>query len=379
MTWYQHRNYGTILQAAAMIYSIKKLGYDAKGINYISSGYDRQTTLEKITSVKKIQDGIKHKVTAGRYKPVVDEKKQSCFDSFISEYIPMERKTQTSSQLFQLNQEYDAFICGSDQIWTPLAYNSKYFLDFVSCDGKKIAYAPSFGVSSITDSSVRKLIGKQLDHFEHLSVREKQGAAMIKSYYGKHAEVVLDPTLLLNSSEWDGFTTDKSLPQNTLLCYILGDDERSWKHIDLLAEKTGFKVKVIPVHPKDYHRGYDLLNGVGPAEFISAIKSADLVCTDSFHGTVFSILYHRNFITFKRFADNDSKSQNSRVINLLSMLKLTDHLWNGTYKKVTTDWKAIEKTLTDKRGKSLSFLTEALKSATECVEGDSTVITNTCC
>ena len=380
MTWYQHHNYGTTLQAVALLYILKKIGYEAKGIDYISKGYNRETKLEKFFSLKNIKNKAKHVYESKKYILYNDILKKENYEKFIKKYIEMESPTQTSSQLFKLNDKYDAFICGSDQIWTPVAYNSKYFLDFVSDSNKKISYAPSFGVNKIKNNFIKEEIGKQLKTFFSISVREKQGAEMIEKYYGLKAEIVLDPTLLLKKNEWKKMSISYPKKEKILLCYILGENEKIWKEIEKIAQKNNLNIHIIPVHNKDYYRNYTILKGIGPGEFLSEFENADFVCTDSFHGTIFSIINHIPFITFKRFSDKDPKSQNSRIFNLLNTLKLEDHIWRNKYDFVKTNWEGVEDILEDLRNKSLNFLNNSLEKATEKKEiKKHKIITNTCC
>ena len=309
MTWYQHHNYGTTLQVVALLYILKKIGYEAKGIDYISKGYNRETKLEKFFSLKNIKNKAKHVYESKKYILYNDILKKENYEKFIKKYIEMESPTQTSSQLFKLNDKYDAFICGSDQICTPV---------------------------------------------------EKQGAEMIEKYYGLKAEIVLDPTLLLKKNEWKKMSISYPKKEKILLCYILGENEKIWKEIEKIAQKNNLNIHIIPVHNKDYYRNYTILKGIGPGEFLSEFENADFVCTDSFHGTIFSIINHIPFITFKRFSDKDPKSQNSRIFNLLNTLKLEDHIWRNKYDFVKTNWEGVEDILEDLRNKSLNFLNNSL-------------------
>ena len=380
MTWYQHKNYGTTLQAAALIHVIGNLGYEVKGIDYYSKGYDRETFLEKLLSFRRIKEGIYNLIYKKKYGTVEEAKKDLEFDEFIKLHIPMTEKSQTASQLYRLNDFFDAFVCGSDQIWTPNEFNSKYYLDFVADDSKKIAYAPSFGVSEINNPYAREAIGKYIKKINHLSVREEQAQNMINEYYGIQPEVVLDPTLLLKQDQWDSFSDNRCIvKERILLCYFLGKNENYWKYVDKIAKENNLIIYVIPVHAKDYIRHYKVLNGVGPAQFLSLIKQAELICTDSFHGTVFSINFNKKFISFDRFRDNDVKSQNSRLHSILKLLNLQHCLYNK--KEVfpqEIQWEYVNQKLADLRKKSMCFLKDALRLATS-VEYKDTKITNTCC
>lgn len=380
MTWYQHKNYGTTLQAFALQRIIENLGYSVEGIDYYSKGYYRETFLEKILSKNRLKEGLRNKINRVKYGTVLDDEKDRRYQKFIEDFIAFHTPTQTSSQLFCLNDEFDAFVCGSDQIWSPNEFNSKYFLDFVKDDIKKVSYAPSFGVNHIENDCVRENIGELVSKIPHLSVRESRGSEMLKEYYGVDAKVVIDPTLLLNAKEWLSYSNKEyKVDSNILLCYFLGENENVWKEVERIAKLRNLQVAVIPVFSKDYRRKYKILGGVGPAEFITLFSKVSYVCTDSFHGTVFSILFKREFKTFKRFKDNDSKSQNSRIINLLENLSLIDHLGNKSNSQEIIDWIKVYSLLEGLRKESIEFLSKSLCEASSTVENTKYEITNTCC
>jgi Polysaccharide pyruvyl transferase. len=368
MTWYQHKNYGTTLQALALQKVIENLGYSVEGIDYYSKGYFRETFLEKILSKNRLKEGLRNKINRVKYGTVLDDEKDRCYQKFIEDFIAFHTPTQTASQLFCLNDEFDAFVCGSDQIWSPNEFNSKYFLDFVKDDIKKISYAPSFGVNYIENDCVRENIGGLVSKIPHLSVRESRGAKILKEYYGIDAKVVIDPTLLLNAKEWLLYSNKEyKVDSNILLCYFLGENEKVWKDVERIAKLRNLKVAIIPVFSKDYRRKYKILGGVGPAEFITLFSKVSYVCTDSFHGTVFSILFRKEFKTFKRFKDNNPKSQNSRIINLLEKLSLTDHLGNKSNLSKKIDWVKVYSLLDILKKESIDFLNKSLYEASSTV------------
>lgn len=381
MTWYQHKNYGTTLQALALQKVVKNQGYYVEGIDYYSKGYYRETFLEKILNKQRVEEGIHNKINSIRYGSKEDKEKDERYKKFEDNFIVLHEKTQTSSQLFSLNNEFDAFICGSDQIWSPNEFNSKYFLDFVKDDKRKIAYAPSFGVSSIENEFVRENIGELVSKIGYLSVREKQGADMLKEFYDIEAKVVLDPTLLLDSKEWLKYSNKEyKVESDILLCYFLGNNnEIVWRSVENIAKLNKLKVAVIPVFSKDYTRNYNILKGIGPAEFISLFSKVKYVCTDSFHGTVFSIIFQREFSVFKRFKENSLKSQNSRILNILSKLNLMDNLYHSVGTVSNVDWNSVNNHLAKLKKDSIKFLQESLYKATLSVEDSEYVITNTCC
>ncbi len=167
-----------------------------------------------------------------------------------------------------------------------------------------------------------------------------------------------------------------------ILCYFLGSNEDNWSHVYKLSKKTGIPLRIIPVFRKDYKRGDDLEEGVGPGEFLSLVKNASMVCTDSFHGTVFSIIYNRPFFTYERFSSTDSNNQNSRIYNILTMLGLRDRLVSdpksGSVAPLVCNFSNANMQLKKKREESFSFLEKALSSAVNDRSPYAYQITNTC-
>lgn len=385
MTWFQHDNYGTVLQSTALKHVVSKLGYHLDGVDYISEGYNRETKVEKILDYKNVLEKIKNRAIDHKYKlKFNDIEKSRAFDKFRHQHMSMTKRVQTSSELFQLNYEYDAFICGSDQIWTPRAFNSKYYLDFVANEEKMISYAPSFGMSQIDNELLKRRIKEQVSRFKHLSIREEEGAKIIKDLTGIKARVVLDPTLLLDMDEWNSFIVTCKIEQPYILCYLLGRNQSYWKHIYSIAKKYSLQVVIIPIHPQDYHRDGTIKVGTGPGEFLSLVKGAELICTDSFHGTIFSVLYKKSFVSYKRFEDKNKNSQNSRLKNLLIKINLENRLIDSSAMSIdvfkTIDYEKVYSKLEVEKRKSLKYLEESLVLATN-IESFSEydyTITNTC-
>ena len=199
MTWYKYKNFGTALQASALYHVIKGLGYAPDLIQYDPKGSIKEMSIRSFAKafLKKIKQ-----VFNGIY--LSDER-----DDLYSEYL-LKRITETSKcvcypELYDLNEFYDAFVCGSDQIWSPLCFDDKFFLSFVHNERKKIAYAPSIGAEKIENPIIKEKMADLIARFSKLSVRESNGVDIIKEMIGQEAKNVLDPTLLLSSSEWDNF------------------------------------------------------------------------------------------------------------------------------------------------------------------------------
>jgi coenzyme F420-reducing hydrogenase beta subunit len=387
MTWSHYRNFGTALQVTALSSGIKKLGYSVDVIDYVPHG--QLVTMSNLNRLSGYIDLLRKKRRTGKEVPFIDPAKEKAFEEFLGKYICYTKECKTDSDLFLLNEEYDAFVCGSDQIWAPTFFNEKYFLSFVENPNKRIAYAPSIGLTKIDDPYVKMRMAEHLKGFVSLSVREEQGAEIIKRISGKKAQVVLDPTLLLTSEEWDKLASpslgmiDEDKPY--ILCYFLGTDKSNRSHALEMSKKIGLPLKVIPVFQSDVQWGQEVLPGIGPAEFLTLIKNAALVCTDSFHGTCISILYQKPFLTYERFKSKDANNQNSRIHHILRLLGLDYRLVKDTNVPYNNpfecDYSDCNKRLEEKRTESVAFLSNAIKNAINtCKESKyDYVITNTCC
>lgn len=383
MTWIHHDNYGTVLQGLATKNVVNSLGHELEGIDYISEGYDRITKLEKLLNPSKVKEKLIQNIRGMEYyKNIKCDKRKIAFEEFRKKHLKL-KKAQTSSELYALNTEYDAFICGSDQIWSPKEYNSKYYLDFVEIKEKKIAYAPSFGRSIIKDELVKKRIKESIEGFKHLSVREYEGAKLIKEISGREVKVVVDPTLLVSKKEWNQYESDIKIEGKYLVCYFLGNNESYWKHIEEISKKYNLKVIVIPIFEVDLKRDFTIMEGVGPGEFLSLIKNAELVCTDSFHGSIFSIIYNTAFLTYKRFSDKNIESQNSRIYNLLKLFNLEEKLISGNNDSIENifnfDFEKVMKKVEQEKNKSMNYLINSLEDAFKySMNKENYKITNTC-
>ena len=254
-----------------------------------------------------------------------------------------------------LSDCYDAFVIGSDQVWNPhfAITGDSDFLPFVP-SGKKLAYAASFGVSRI-DGSARAHTAELLDGIPRISMREEAGSALVRSLTGRDAPVVLDPTMLLTPDEWRAAEERPSLVgvdgRPYCLKHVLGDDANA-AAIDALAVGRGLAVVDLR----------DQSLPVGPAEFVWLVRNAALLCTDSFHGSVFATLFHVPFVIYERQgADSD---MSSRFDTLCGTFGLERHRAGDPAFSLAgaldEDWARVDLRLAEERDRSLAWLRGAL-------------------
>lgn len=283
------------------------------------------------------------------------------FIRFNNSFINFGEKYATSDGIQKgIEDEYDVYVAGSDQIWNPFFKGLTGTSDLLMFDtkGKKVAYAASFGVDNLPDEK-KEVYAKALLDFNSISVREEAGLHIIKELIGIEAELVLDPTLLLDTNEWQEIMKrPRIVPQKDyVVVYFLGDNSKQDKLRETIQIIESEQELVCYDILKKNKRGCK--PAVGPSEFLWLIKNAKMVLTDSFHATVFSIIFHIPVQTYKR----SGIDMNSRIVNLAEMLGL-NKCFNENGTLVLNDnslYEIIDEKLFWAKRKSIDFLQESLK------------------
>ena len=377
-TPFQTQNYGTKLQAFAMQNIFSDLGYDVEIISYTYVSTKKQK-LKNLLSAKKISAYIRRKkqsrqsLSNSRYTECISIR-NSAFDRFTNKYIPTARNFVSLEKLKDYSKRYNAVICGSDQIWLPVNVEKGYFsLDFVPDKVRRIAYAPSFGISSV-DKRDEKMYKSFLSKLDFLSCREHSGCEIIEKLTGKKAEVVLDPTLMADKAVWDKLSGNIPVVDGDyIFCYFLGSNPEHRRKVKELSKITGCKLVALP-HVDGYVEADEnyadlTLSDIAPNEFVNLIKNALYICTDSFHGSVFSTIFEKEYFVFERFSSDDKQSTNTRLYSLLASLRLTDRLiknenlksieWQKEIRK-KIDYKAANGYLDNLRKSSFDYIKNSL-------------------
>ena len=280
--------------------------------------------------------------------------------------------TTTYEDLTKLAREnYSDVVVGSDQLWLPVNVVADYYtLNWVPDNINKISYSTSFGVSTVP-KKYTELYKRFLKRINYLSVREDTGVKLVKSLSNKKTTLVCDPTLLLTKKEWKDIATPKRIIKDKyILCYFLGKNIEHRKFAGRLKKETGYKIVSLN-HADEYVKYSDTYADItpydiGPKEWINLIKYAEYVCTDSFHGTVFSLLFNKIFFDFRRHSEKNKNSTNSRIDSLLKVAGVNkNRILTGKedIKKVLKykiDFKLVNKNLNKFRKESKEWLLGAL-------------------
>lgn len=371
-----HNNYGTSLQGYATIKKIQDLGYPCEVIRYKKT----LSTLEKLNLVYLMFrcGGTKDKMRTVKerlnlklypnYAQGIAERTKAVNAYKAKKLIPLFHEYVGYDSLHQGSLNYGAVVVGSDQVWTPMSLYSKFYNQlFVDDSVPKIAYASSFGVSKIP-SFQHAETRKYLNRFDRIGVREIKGKEIVETISDNKAIVVADPTMLLTREEWEKEIRDSAVNEKEpyIFCYYLGTNQEARNAANELKCLTGYKIVTIK-HMDEYVAddeafGDEAPYNVDPNDFVKYISKAAFVCTDSFHCSVFSILFHRQFMTFYRFANNSSGSRNSRIDSLFSLFGLQKRLYKGDISaiKEVIDYNYVDQELGKLRSESLEFLKNSL-------------------
>lgn len=289
ITFQETNNYGAILQNYALQKSLAKLGHEAETINYRSSYIGKPYRLAHLKNkgLGKWLFGIAGYLC---YMPRTFRCNQFRKKIFFSEPV-------RQGNIEKLNEKYDVFLSGSDQVWNYklTGKDYTYMLDFVKEKSKCSSYAASLGLSEI-DPEMQSVYKKQLGGYRKLTVREKSAACVLKPVVGREMQTVLDPCFLLNKEEWKKVFPAKSIQNPYILVYQLGVSKDVVELAQKIAAKKQCKIVFVPFPVGKIVLGKWAAFS-GPAELISYIYHADYVITDSFHGTAFSIIFQKNFFT----------------------------------------------------------------------------------
>lgn len=375
ITCHNIKNYGSVFQTYATTVVFKGFGYDVTVIDYQRPGTDkegfRKRTLQESHMAKK--PVIKY--VFPYVLKVSFQKMERVFSDFLRKYVATTAKTYlTEEELVQDCPGADLYISGSDQIWNS-DINGRierpYYLSFLQDDKMRISFASSFGKTQLHDGEkeeTRTLLSK----YQWLSTRERSGTEIIHGL-GLDADTVLDPTLWLSKEQWERLAEPVRAPKRYVLVYQLHNNKAMDQYIKQM-EKTCH----LPCLRVDLFYHYMVKSGrhivcPTPGQLISLIKNAEYVISDSFHMTVFSILFNKKFISI--YSEN---SFNDRIASILKLLDLEDrHLESyadfGIWKK-EIDFDKVNRCLEEQKRRMRTLLGRQLQIIEESPAGCASVI-----
>ena len=383
--YYNNHNYGGLLQAYALCHFLNSKGYAAEQICYVTNDqndsqsdfngqYKRtRNKVQRITLKNMLR--LAKNITLKIFSSIKNrkwKKRYFLMESF-QKSIPHSEQVYSKKTISSISNKYDCFITGSDQVWNTDWFVSTYFLDFVGDNEKKISYAASIGKPKLNQEQ-NNIFKQYLSDYKAISVREKQACSLLEDATGRQdVKWVLDPTLLLEKDDWDLIASKRIIKEKYVFCFFLGEDTISRNKAMQYAKEKKLKIVNVPhlynykKTESDYHFGDYKLFYISPNDFISLIKYAECVFTNSYHASVFSCIYSKNFFVFNRL---DEMKMSDRIDTLCELFGCMNHYCNDEKKntieyilKVSDiDYRSNSETFISMKQASKDFLLNSIGS-----------------
>lgn len=345
-------NYGAVLQAFALRSALYDLSHEKVEIINYSSDFDvtGRNYYSKNTGVKSLVlnciRAFNLKYRARRHSLI------GKFDDFKRNKMLIRTKLLTTKDEVEDSLDYNILVCGSDQIWNlNLFHDDVFFLDFWEShpEIKYCSYAAS--ITERMTESQKQYIADKLKHFNLISVRENNSVEMLEKITNREVYSVLDPVYLLTPDQWISAIGEEEYQSEKkyALIFFIGHGDADQTYVDNLCE--GLKKVVINLHPIKYIKGDEYICEASPMKFVSLIKNAEVVVTDSFHATSFSIIFSREFYTVKR------GNRNSRTENLFKMFGISNrYIPDNSLKRSGIPYEVVRDNIELQRQKAFDYL-----------------------
>ena len=282
---------------------------------------------------------------------------------FSHKYHHVGKLTTDEMQLNELTKDCDVFVCGSDQIWAPNVFNPVYFAAFANKGIRKVSYAASIGLNAIPKDLVSKY-KEMLESFYVVGIREEEGKNLLKRECDINSTVVLDPTFMVDVNVYLKMQRKViGIKKPYLFCYFLNKEHKYREKVQEYARVH--KLQIVGVSDKlSDDEWMNRLTGLGADHFLWLINNAETIMTDSYHGSIFSLLFHKNLWIFQRFAEDNPNCQNSRIRQLQNDFNIGHRIISVASlidESIPIDYNNFESQLKKLRASSMDFLKQALR------------------
>lgn len=366
------KNYGSVLQCYALCEAVKKLGYESEIVwvqGSVSRNYDFRLEKMLMTGLKiathpSLAIEVLKSVREVQEKPI-DEDKARKFDAFVQKHISQKLFTRKELPHIARGEDYKKFICGSDQVWcsTTMYVDPLMYLRFAPKQ-KRIAYAPSIGRSFIPSYN-RSQMKRYISDIPAVSIREEEGKELIRDLTKRDVPVVLDPTLLLDQTDWGKLAYSDYMPKEryAVLYFLDEPSESNQKQIEKFLKNNGLTGYSIGQNISHVEGNTSIKNLIcGPNDFLSLIKNAEVVISDSYHGILFSILHEKKFWSVER--EYQQYDQSSRQKTILKKLGLESRYVKSceSISLQGINYRTVNQILNKLKEDSLSYLKSAIEA-----------------
>lgn len=369
ITYHSAYNFGSVLQAYATQRIIQKIAGNCEVINYRTREQRKYYSIIKWErGLRVIKSLIKNILYLPTYRQRLDREKQ--YEELISSLFNLSDECVEPDDVYRMWSQYDVIVSGSDQIWNKHS-NELYWVswDYMfpyllkGYEGIKISYASS--PSDMSDDEMKKLV-PLIEKFDCVSFRERESVEQLRRIAGLDTTDVLDPTLLFCRDEWiSALKLQKKDTENYILYYALSSLKERKKNLDSVLKYAAHRhMKVLYVAPFEFSaRNNDVLETiitVTPIDFLNLILNASTIVTDSFHGTIFSANFNKDF-----YSINGSKASDFRKTDILKKLGLESRIIHGVEELldkeyIEIDYSNVNTVLERERRKSINYLEKGL-------------------
>ncbi len=364
-TYFDGTNYGSRLQATALAEYLRGLGYEVAFID----GFSAPGHMLRHPSLLlgRLYNKIHSRERRAFFAPVeyvVSAERARRLDAYTDEHCPR-INFDTDEKWRRAVEDRDIFVTGGDIVWQPATgYPTRFMLDFAHfTDLTRFSFGSSMG-SPALPKKLHHPYRKYLSGYKAIGVREAGTARLLEGVTGRSVDRVIDPSLLLSASEWDRFADRAALsvdavPGRFILCYFVMDDPEYWAYVERLREAGGMDVIVLPMHKAEEARPYKVVLDGTPYEFLWLIKNAALICTDSLHACIFSLIYRKQFRLLRR----KRKAEDEKYDDFLRRYQLERCVVSGdapAMENVEIDYDAAHRQLDIDRRDAFAFLDRAL-------------------
>lgn len=349
-------NYGSLLQTMATQKVIENLGHSCEIIDYVRE--DESCEKQELTLLKQKPNWYKNFIKRILYlalrqpESIIAGRK---FERAQKEYLKLSKRYVSLEQLSDDKPKADVYLTGSDQVWGPVSngtYDSAYCLSFTDQDDKRVAYASSFGRMKMTNQ-IEMYFKKWISRYSRVAVREDSAVAMLKGL-GIDSEQVLDPTLLLSSEEWGSYVAPAPKGKYVLV-YQLHNDKELSEYAKKVASKKNVPLIRVSASMHQFIRGGKFVCLPKLENFLSYIKNAECMITDSFHGTAFAINFNTPFVEV--LPQNGTSTRNVSILQLTGLEhRILKDVNNVELANEVVDFSYANVVIKEKRDESLSIL-----------------------
>lgn len=352
ITFHASHNFGSALQAYALQYLLNAMGHETSIIDYRSADQRQYELFSPLHPKRNIR--VLKNLTGFK-------RRRDSFESFAQQHLQLtEHRYEVGDEdkLVELQEQFDCFVCGSDQIWNldcTSGVVKPFFLSFAG-DKRRVAYAPSLAHTAFKKENFDEAeVATLLSDFDCISVREEETVPLFQPLTNKPIEIVLDPTLLLDGPDYKQLIAEPPLSDDFIFVYLLRGCPELVNSAIEMSRSTGKRVAYVSDRSLPIPGGVNLF-GIGPSEFLGCIANADAVLANSFHAAVFSVLFRK---PFRAFATDKSAS---RIRELLTNLGIRERCEDGINASPIdeVDWTEVNDRLNTLRSHSHNYLKEAL-------------------